>query len=147
MMLTLVEAIVPALGQPTRFKRFLNEGDADFREWAQGNPASCFRRFQIRDTGDEDMPDVTNTDREAIIMPYHALVSYAQDARGGKTNALGRDDIMSSDRKQLLHAIGLSGYVNFPDATCLFHKATRIEGKGVDFIAIELRYRFYRAFP
>src|SRR5690349_3072119 len=84
---TVIEAIVPAVGPSAapdnRFKRYRNEGGADFEKWAAENPQAAFRRFQVRDDGNAEPPEVSNEDVEALRVTFHVMVAYPQNARAG----------------------------------------------------------------
>lgn len=149
--ITVISALVPASLAGTGYRGYRNEGDADFETWCQANPAQAFRRFQVRDTGADTAPDVSNTDVEQRTVQYALLVSYPQNNRTGKGAALDRDDVMRVDRLQIEKAIGMLGHANFsapyPSATWRIEDwdVSRTQGQGVDFLAVSVGYQYYLA--
>jgi len=145
----LVEAITPTLLLGDKFERYLNEGDADFVTWCAAHPESVFRRFQVRDTGDDHPPDISNLDVESRLVTFEIRVAYPQTSRYGKNNALDRDDVMSADQHQIEHTVGLCGYANFtgasaPNAAWVEGATRRDQDGGIDFLVITQTMRFYR---
>ena len=144
--LTLIEEIVPTSLSHDRFIRYRNEGDGDFHSFAQTAPQ--IRRFQVRDTGDEQLPQVSNTLVEEIETEMLILVAYPQNARASKTNALGRDDVMGDDWKAINYAIGIAGRGNFSganDCTPLGCTKTIDRAGKVDFLTIKARFLYWRS--
>lgn len=147
--LTVVEAITPTLGSDVGFRRYRNEGGADFIAWCEANPRGCLRRVQIRTTLASVTPAVSNTDVEEHELTARVLVAYPQDARFGKNQALDRDDAMDSDQFEIDQVIGMNGKANFSspfaDATWIAGvPGDRIEGTGVDFIELVYTYIYKR---
>ena len=138
--LTVIEALTPSICSADKFHRYRNEDGADFQEWCEANPQSSLRRVQVRDTGNDAPPAVSNTDIERRNVEFRILVAYPQTARTGKHQALDRDDAMSSDQHAIEKAVGLQGRANFsgsyPDATWLSGTTDRIVGDGVDLLEI-----------
>lgn len=147
--ITLIEAIAPTVLSGDRFERYLNEDDADFVDWCEAHPESVFRRFQVRDTGDDHPPDLSNCDVEGRFVTFEICVAYPQTSRYGKNGALDRDDAMSSDQHLIEHTVGLCGYVNFigasvPNAAWIEGTTRRDQSGGIDFLIITQTMRFYR---
>ncbi len=149
--LDVVEAIVPNQLGGDKFRRYRNEGDGDFEAWCETNPPAAWRRFQIRDTGDDDPPEVTNLDVELRSTTYEVRVAYQQTSRAGRDAALDRDDVLEGDYVQIRAAIGETGRGNFaapyPDACVdgLAISMERVNGTAVDFMVMRLTMSFYRA--
>jgi hypothetical protein len=143
-----IEATAPSVLPSDEFRRYRNEGGADFRVWAERNPAGAWRRFQVRDTGDDEPPEVSNTDVEERRITLVVTVAYPQTSRAGKDGALDRDDAMSSDQHKIEHAIGMCGRANFappyPDACWRSGRTERVVGDGVDFLVITQTMSFRR---
>lgn len=148
--IALIDALVP-IATPNaggnRFAHYRNEGDGDFMEWAGTFPNASFRRFQVRDIGRDQPPDISNGDVEARYVTFRVLVAYPQGSRTGPLNTLSRDDMMSSDQHQIEHTIGLAGYGNFPTASWVSGSTDRVTHGSVDFLSITQTMRFYRRFP
>lgn len=146
--MTLVEGVTPASGEGTKFIRLRAEQDGDPREWAQNNPAGALRRFLSRDVGDDEPPAVSNTTVEERIVTIETVIAYPQNARFGRTNSLGRDDVIVQDWKAIDFLIGICGAGNFSGSNnCTPLGCTKsVERVGkVDFLVIRGRYRFWRA--
>ena len=143
--LDLVEAITPTSLSGDAFRRYRNEGGGDFHAFAQSAPQ--IRRFQVRDTGDDAPPSVSDMLVEERILDLDVTVAYPQDSRAGSTNALGRDDIIAEDWKAIDNAIGWLGAGNFSGAyDCTPLGATKsVERAGkVDFLIVKARFQFWR---
>lgn len=153
--ITVITALVPRSLSHDRFKAYLNEGDADFTTWAESTDAGAFRRFQVRDTGSDQPPDVSNTDVEARIVSLRVTIAYPQTSRAGAKGGLARDKIMSQDQHQIEHAIGMAGSSNFssstnpayPDACWTSGSTLRRVGRACDYLVIEQAMLFYRSMP
>jgi hypothetical protein len=147
-MITLIEAITPALLANDSFLRYRNEGDADFETWAQSNPTAAWRRFQVRTQGTEGLPEVSNCDVEERTQLFVVTVCYAQTARAGAKAALDRDTVVDRDRDAIELAVGLYSRANFsppyPDAVVTSWSVERTPGQGCDFLEIRVSMRFYR---
>lgn len=145
---TLIEALAPISLERDKFIRHRNELGADFEEWAEKNPAGCLRRFQVREVGDDEEPDVSNTQFEAVEVEFEVRLSYPQTHRYGSGNAMDRDDVMNEDWKRIDMAIGRLGRGNFTgshDCTPLGATKTRESGDKVDYVVITARYRYHRS--
>jgi lysophospholipase L1-like esterase len=154
-LIAVIEALTPTSLSRDKFRAYRNEGDADFQSWAAQFPASGFRRFQIRDTGEDEHPEVSNEDCEERKVTFSITVAYPQTSRTGKGAALDRDDVIQQDRRSIDRAIGMIGRANlsapYPDACWLKDGSsapTRIEGDGVDFLEFRYQYLFQQSnFP
>lgn len=147
--LTVIESLTPASDSGVKFIRYRNEGGADFRAWAEANPAACRRRVQVRTAGRSIVPEVSNADVEEHRCTLTVLVAYPQTGRDGANQALDRDDTMDADAFQIDEAIGMLGKVNFTspyaDATWIEGGVDdREEGNGVDFLVLTLTYIYKR---
>lgn len=144
----LIEALTPALLTADKFRRYRNEGDGDFAAWAEANPEACFRRFQIRQTGLEELPHTSSVLEERVRLQLTARVAYPQSHRYGPDNALDRDDVLNQDWLRLNGALGIYGAANFTGThDCIPLGATmeRDEGDGVDFMLVHLDLEFLRS--
>lgn len=152
-LIAVIKGFTPNVMSRDRFRPYLNEGGANFISFAEANPAGMFRRFQIRDLGEDPMPEVSNSDRSQRSTRMSFLVAYPQTSRAGKDNALDRDDAMDVDRHQILYYCGIEGgrgnlSTPYPDA-CPTNQTggERIAGNGVDFMSIEITYTYQRTAP
>lgn len=149
-MIDVIEQLVPTVLPGDAFVRSTNEGLADFIAECEANPSGALRRFQVRDTGDDPVPLVTNSDIDEAMVTFEIYVAYPQDERAGDKNALDRDTASSRDANAIKHAVGLWGRANFsppyPDA-CWRGDVPRPRriGKGVDFLIIRQTMSFQRA--
>lgn len=144
-----IESLTPDLLAGDKFRRYRNEGNGDFEAWATANPDGAWRRFQVRDVGRDQPPEVSNTDVEERLITFSIVVAYPQTSRAGRKNALDRDTAMSHDQHDIEHAIGLTGRGNFmppdyPDASWRSGSTTRSVRQAVDFLEIEQTMAFYR---
>lgn len=150
--LDVLEALVPRVLAGDRFIRYRNEHDGDFVAWAETYPTAALRRVQVRDTGDDEPPIVTGGDVELRRITIEIMVAYPQTARAGNANALGRDDVASSDQDLIEHAVGEWGAGRFvaphPEASWERGDATVAVGNnGVDFLIIRQSMLFWRSMP
>lgn len=138
--IAVIEALTPESFAGDKFRRYRNEGAGRFEDWADDNPQAALRRFQVRDTGEDTPPAVSNTDIEQREVTFSILVAYPQNARAGKDQALDRDDLMSLDQHQIEKAVGMQGRANFtspyPDACWLSGSTARTVGAACDFLEI-----------
>jgi hypothetical protein len=150
-----IKALVPTVDIEVPFKPYLNQQAADFRSDCEQAPQGALRRFQVRDTGDDQPPAIVNSDIEERRVTFEIIVAYGQGHRWGADAALDRDDAMSADQHKIEHAIGLNGRENFassvnpayPDACWREGRTTREVGNGVDFLVITQTMSFFRAMP
>lgn len=145
---TAAEALAPASLSDVKFRRYRNEGGADFQDWAERNATACLRRVQVREVGDDELPDVSNTTEEAVEVQFDVMIAYPQTHRYGPNNAMDRDDVMNQDWLKLNYAIGIYGRGTFSgssDCTPLGAVKTREQGAKVDYLVIRARYRYQRS--
>jgi hypothetical protein len=145
---TLVEAIVPTSLTRDTFRRYRNEGAADFRDFAEKTPAGALRRFQIRENAEDDPPLVSDTINERVRTVLELLVAYPQNSRTGNANAMDRDDVMNQDWKSINALLGLYGRGNFSsgnDCVTLGCVKSVEHGAGVDFLVVRMSIEYLRA--
>lgn len=145
--LTLIESLTPTSLSADKFRRFRNELDADFDEWAEKNPAGAFRRFQVREVGEDGEPSVSDTTQETVIVEYEIRIAYPQTHRYGASNGMDRDDVRKQDWKKIKHTIGCDGRGNFSgthDCTPLGASEQREAGGKVDYSVIRARFEYTR---
>lgn len=147
-MITVISGLTP-VSLADRFAEYRNEGDGDFVTWASKNPDAAWRRFQVRDNGDDTLPLVSNDSMDEHLVTFVILVAYTQSSRAGAKNALDRDRVMKEDQHAFERSIGLGGAANFatpnPDASLRSSKTKRVILKGVDFLQITQTMGFYLA--
>jgi len=146
---TVIQALTPQAHRAQKFIAYRNEGGANFRRWAQQEQAGAYRRFQVRDTGDDSPPSVSNTDVEERLVTFRVTIAYPHTSRTGKDGALDRDDIMALDQHQIEHAIGMCGRASFtaptyPDACWRSGRTRREIGDICDFLIVEQSMSFFR---
>lgn len=144
----LLEALTPTTLPRDKFRRYRNEGGADFRGWAEDNIPGALRRVQIREAGDETPPDVSDTVTERIRTTLEILIAYPQNARYGAANAMDRDDVMQQDWKSINLLVGIYGASNFSgsnDCIPLGCERNVERGTNIDFLVIRMRLEFVRA--
>ena len=144
----LIEWTDPPSLTSTRFRRYRNEGGADFRDWAEKNLAASFRRFQVRNLGNDEPPTISNTDFEERRLSLQILIAYPQTNRAGSDNALDRDDIIEQDWDYIDFNIGLCSRGNFTgtyDCTPLGCTKEIERGSVCDFMVIRAEYLYKRA--
>lgn len=142
----LISAILPTADERTPFRAHRNEGRADFTAWAEANAAGAHRRFQVRDDGLEEPPEVTNTDVDMRHVTFVVRIAYPQTGRWGKDGALDRDDVIAQDWRKINRSIGIYGRANFTgsyDCTPLGADREMELGDAVDFLIVRARFSFY----
>lgn len=148
--IAVVKALTPTSLSGDEYIPYRNEGDGDFRAWAETNPPACFRRFQIRTTGGTETPPVSNFDFEEHQVTLQVICAYPQTARYGEDQSLDRDDVMDEDAFQIDKALGMQGGDNFTPATsadaCWIGGSPRDRevGDGVDFLILTFVYIYKR---
>lgn len=145
----LIASLTPQADERTPFRAHRNEGRADFTAWAEANAAGAHRRFQVRDDGTEEPPEVSNTDTDMRHITYVVRVAYPQTGRWGKYGALDRDDVIDLDWGLIngLGGIGIYGRGNFfsgHDCTPLGATRETEIGESVDFLVVRARFSYYR---
>jgi hypothetical protein len=148
--ITVIKELAPISDTALSFEPFRNELAGNFRKWADGNATAAHRRFQVRDVGKDQPPDITNTDVEARLVTFEITIAYPQTHRWGGDNTLDRDDVMSQDQHQIEHNIGASARENFtpptyPDAYWREGETTRVIGRACDFLVIRQTMGFFRS--
>jgi len=144
---TLIESIAPT-SLPDKFRRYRNEDGADFQEWAESKPTAAFRRFQVRETGDDEPPSVSIVTQEMVRVRFAIAIAYPQTHRYGSGNAMDRDDVINQDWLKINYAIGLYGRANFSstnDCTPLGAVKTRESGGTMDYLVVTADYEYLRA--
>ena len=145
---TLIAQVDPVSLTDRRFRDGRHEYGADFRAWAEKNVPGSFRRYQVRNVGTEDIPEVTNMDFREQRLTLEILVAYPQDHRAGRDNAMDRDDLIEEDWDYIDFNIGLCGRGNFyttHDCTPLGATKEIERGAVCDFLVIRAEYLFKRA--
>lgn len=145
---TLIEALTPTSLAADKFRRYRNEDGANFDDWAEKSPAAAFRRFQIREVGDDELPETSSTTEERVRLRLAVRIAYPQTHRYGSANAMDRDDVMNQDWLKINFAIGLYGRANFSsthDCTPLGAVKTREQGGKVDYLAIVADFEYVRS--
>lgn len=144
----LIEALTPTSNSRAKFRRYRNDGDGSFDAWVETNPASCLRRFQIRDDGGEDPPEVSDTLTDLRHATLMVRVAYPHSQRYGADGALDRDDVMDQDWGLINGKLGIYGRSNFTSTyDCTPLGATRDVERGAvaDILIVTVRVSFYRA--
>lgn len=145
---TLIESLAPTTLSADKFRRYRNEGGADFPAWSEANVAAAFRRFQVREVGDDELPDVSDTTTERVQATLEFIGAYPQNARTGRDNAMDRDDAMNKDWKLINAACGIYGRGNFSSTNdCVPLGCTKtVERVGkVDLLVVRMRVEYVRA--
>jgi hypothetical protein len=139
--LTVIEALSPASDVRVPFRRYRNEGGANFQAWADAHSTGARRRFQVRTRGLTQVPAVSDTLVEEHQLEVTITVAYPQTGRDGPNQALDRDDTADADQFQIDRAVGMLGKANFtapyPDATWIEGvPKERVEGEQCDFVEL-----------
>lgn len=149
---TLIEALTPTTLAHDKFRRYRNEGSADFTGWAEKNPSGALRRFQVRQVGDDGEPITSNTTEERVTVQYEVRIAYPQTARYGSANGMDRDDVRKEDWKLIKRAIGREARANFTsatdgqyDSTPLGASESRDSSGSIDFSVIRVEFEYVRA--
>lgn len=149
--LALIESITPTSLERDKFRRYRNEGDANFEEWAEKNPTAALRRVQVRETGDDEAPLVSSLAQEDVRAQFELRIAYPQSHRYGAQNAMDRYDTIKADWKLLKYNLcGTGGAArgNFSgshDCTPLPATMTRETGAGVDYLVATLVVEYTRS--
>jgi hypothetical protein len=147
-MIGLLRTAAPTAMAGDSFLPYEQEGDGDFIEWTMSVGAGAFRRFQIRDTGDDLGAVGPSADIEWREATFEITLAYPQDSRAGAAGALDRDDLMRADQELVERTIGMLAAASFqgpgvPNASWLGSDATRVIGDGVDFLIVRQRMGFW----
>lgn len=141
--ITLISALTPTSLAADKFRVARDEAAADFRGWAEQNPAACLRRFQVRYDGNAEPPEVTNLDVAQLRMRVRILIAYPQTHRFGGAAGRDRDDVIDEDWRKLDYSVGIYGRANFSgtnDCTPMGCQREIERGQGVDFLTITAEY-------
>jgi hypothetical protein len=145
---SVMESLTPTSLTSTKLRQHRNEGDALFEDWCEKNPAAAFRRFQIREVGDDEPPLVSSVTQEIVRVRYEIRGAYPQSHRYGPQNALDRDDVLNQDWVSINRAVGIYGRANFTgayDCTPLPAVKTREQGAKVDYLVVTVEYEYIRS--
>jgi hypothetical protein len=146
--LTVVESITPTSLSDVKFRRHRAERDGNLTDWAEKNPTACLRRFIVRETSDDTVPETTTGIHERVRTRLRITVAYPQTHRYGAANALDRDDVMKKDWKSINYLVGLYGAGTFSgDHDCIPLGATQSFDRDgtVDFLIIDADFEYLRA--
>jgi hypothetical protein len=145
---TLIESLTPTSLSADKFRRYRNEGGAEFDAWAEKNAAGAFRRFQVRETSDDELPETSSGIEERVRIRYTLRMAYPQTHRYGGANAMDRDDVMNKDWRAINEAVGIYGGGNFTstyDAIPLGATKTREAGQAIDYLVVTLNFEYLRS--
>jgi hypothetical protein len=145
---TLIEALTPASLSADKFRRYRNEGDANFTDWAEKNIPACFRRFQVRQILTDELPTTSSMTEERVTLTLQITIAYPQNHRYGAANGMDRDDVMNADWLKVNAAIGIYGAGNFSgsnDCTPLGATMEMERGGKVDYMVVTARFEYVRA--
>lgn len=144
---TLLEAITPTSLSGDKFRRYRNEGAADFDADMEANPAGALRRFQVRQVNTDEPPLVSDTTNERVIVQFEIRIAYPQTHRYGSDNAMDRDDVRNQDWKAINYRIGIYGRGNFSGSHDCTPTGATMElevGEAIDFMVITARFEYLR---
>lgn len=144
----LIEALTPVSLTADKFRRYRNEGGAEFDAAMEKAPTGAFRRFQVRQVGDDEPPAVSNTQYELARARFEIRVAYPQTHRYGAQNAMDRDDVIAEDWLRINFATGIYGRGNFSgsnDCTPLGAVKSREQGGKVDYLVVTADYEYQRS--
>jgi hypothetical protein len=144
---SLLEALTPTT-DATKFRRYRNEGGADFEAWAETHTTACFRRVQVRQVGADELPETSSAVEERVRMRMTLRIAYPQTHRYGAANAMDRDDVMNEDWLKINAAVGVYGAANFTGAyDCIPLGATMEMERGfvVDFLVVNIDVEYLRS--
>lgn len=142
---SLIAGITPTILAGTKFVEHRYDLQ-DFEAWAEANPDSCFRRFSVRDSLFNSLPESTNTDVEWRQFDMDLIVAYPRTNKAGSSQKM--DAAIRKDMQLLDQTVGLNGYANYTTiASWLRDRAftTIQDGAQVRFIRMTLPYGFYRS--
>jgi hypothetical protein len=145
---TLLSYVDPVSLTGTRFRDSRNELKGDFRSWAETHATAALRRYQVRNVGNDEPPEVSNTVFELRKLTLEIVIAYPQDNRAGRDNAMDRDDIIDEDWDYIDFNIGLCGRSQFSgthDCTPLGCTKEIERGETCDYMVIRAEYQYYRA--
>jgi len=147
-MISAVHGLTPELLADTRFR--VNRAVFDFEDWCENHANACFRRFQIKDLGGYEPPQISDHIIESLESELQVLVAYpmALITKFGAEGERDMYDLVRSDMHLIDGAIGHRGgakgnYVSGQHGTVINEKTFR-EGDGVLFLEMFARSYFYR---
>jgi hypothetical protein len=144
----LLEALTPASLTADKFRAYRNEDGADFEEWAEKHIAGAFRRFQVREVGEDELPHTSSVLEERVRILIRIVIAYPQTHRYGPANGIDRDDVMNEDWRAINAAVGIYGAANFTgtyDCIPLGATKTRESSGKIDYLVIEFRAEYLRS--
>jgi hypothetical protein len=147
--ITVISGLTPTTLSGNKFLAYRNERDGDFLTWCTTNPGAAFRRFQVRDIGTDEPPEVSSVDYEEHRLTLQIYVCYPHTNRTGPQAALDRDDAIDADWKLINFMVGLCGKANFSspyaDATPMGASRDRESGEGCDWLVVTITFIYQRA--
>lgn len=148
---TVLRQATPNVSSSDKFVPFAEDLAGDFETWAEANPGGATRQFQVRDASTGASPDHSQVEFEERFAPLVIEVAYPQSNRWGSDGALGRDDVIESDRLQIEKVVGLYGKANFtppfPDA-CFRpdrYSYSTVRKTACDFLVVLMTFSYYRS--
>ncbi len=146
-MVTTIKALTPAEQSAGKFEHVETHDMVDFRDWAEGHDASCFRKYAIEisastlPSASDSSVELRETTAEIIVAYPHHFSLYAD---GGK-RAHSMRDMIEADMSQIAKAVGYKGSANYVSGQ---HAAVedQIEvepGDGVSFGVLPLTVTYY----
>jgi hypothetical protein len=144
---TLIAQVDPVSFTGTRFRDWRYEGTADFRDAMEKLSAGAFRRYYVRNVGNDEPPAVSNMSFEERRLTLEILIAYPATHCYGADNAMDRDDIIEEDWVEIDFQIGLCSRANFGDSSdCTPLGCTKeIErGGACDILVIRAEYLYQR---
>jgi hypothetical protein len=145
---SVLESLTPTSLTSTKLRQHRNEGDALFEDWCEKNPAAAFRRFQIREVGDDELPVSSSVLEERVRTRFDLRVAYPQSHRYGSANAMARDDAMNEDWSKINASVGIYGGANFTgtcDCIPLGAIKSRETGAKIDYLFVTIEVEYLRA--
>lgn len=145
-MITLITAITPTIRSDVKFRHSQDEGNANFMEWAESNPAGALRRFQVRYDGAASPPEVSSELESQIRATFVVTVAYPLDAKAGANWGRDRDDEIESDFHKIDYKIGVYGRGNFSGTNSCTPLGARMSverGTACDFLVVTADVLFY----
>lgn len=141
-----VAALTPSSASGVGFEAGWSE--KPLREWAESNPASCFRRFEIMRTGTQEPGEVELLGVGEKLASLELVVAYPRELLGqyGVGNLRDMQALIQADADLIIDTIGGAGYANWPAGLLDCQETDSIEdGGAVSFLVIDMQIRFYRA--
>ena len=136
----LILALTPSVLSGDRFREYRNEREGNFITACESAPAGCLRRYQVRTTGDDEPPEVSDTTTAQLRTAFTILVAYPNTHRYG--GGRDRDDVIDEDWKAINYRCGIYGRANFSsthDCTPLGCTKSFEPGEAVSYLVIEMR--------